>query len=233
MMQVQPNNRPLLRRSWLAAMLAILCLPLALTAEESGVAPGLLRYVFNNWGEEGKSRVLGWRQMVHAQRTPTPSSPAALSEGENSLAAGNAFWNRIPFQSDRTHWGKDDYWSTPVEMLGSNGGDCEDYSIGKYFTLRESGTPVQQLRIVYVRAAGRNEPHMVLAYYAEPDADPLILDNLNGRILPASQRKDLDPVFSFNDEDLWTAAGTARFEKTGPIRRWREVRDKMAREALL
>lgn len=39
---------------------------------------------------------------------------------------------------------------------------------------------------------------MVVAYYPAPDAEPLILDNLLTTILPASERPDLIPVFSFN-----------------------------------
>jgi predicted transglutaminase-like cysteine proteinase len=59
--------------------------------------------------------------------------------------------------------------------------------------------------MVYVRANMPDSPngyvpHMVLAYYAQPGADPLVLDNLHAAILPASARADLIPVFSFNAE---------------------------------
>jgi hypothetical protein len=41
----------------------------------------------------------------------------------------------------------------------------------------------------------------VLAYYALPEAEPLILDNLISELRPASRRPDLTPVFSFNAEN--------------------------------
>ena len=44
---------------------------------------------------------------------------------------------------------------------------------------------------------------MVLAYYEQPDSEPLILDNLIAEIKPSSQRDDLLPVYSFNGEGLW------------------------------
>ena len=71
---------------------------------------------------------------------------------------------------------------------------------------------------------------MVLAYYPTPDADPYILDNLFGKIVPASERDDLEPIYSFNDEDLW-AVGAADFKgKSSQIRLWSELLEKMANE---
>ncbi len=81
-----------------------------------------------------------------------------------------------------------------MELLTTNGGDCEDFSIAKYLTLRAMGVPDDQLRIIYVKALELNQAHMVLAWYKTPGSDPLILDNLINDIKPASQRNDLEPV---------------------------------------
>ncbi len=108
----------------------------------------------------------------------------------DELQGFNALWNKVPYYSDLEHWGMEDYWATPVETMSSNGGDCEDYSIAKYFSLRELGIPSQNLRITYVRSLKLNMPHMVLAYYPTPNADPYILDNLTGELAPASERTD-------------------------------------------
>ncbi len=124
----------------------------------------------------------------------------------------------------------EDYWATPVEMLASNGGDCEDFSIAKYFSLKELGVPPGSLRITYVRALKFNEAHMVLAYYPTPDADPFILDNLTGKLVRASERDDLEPVYSFNDEDLWTAGASDFKGKSSQIRLWSELLAKMEKE---
>jgi predicted transglutaminase-like cysteine proteinase len=115
-------------------------------------------------------------------------------------------------------------------MLGSFGADCEDYSIAKYLSLKEIGVPIQKLRITYVRARQRTESHMVLAYYATPDADPLILDSLTGDIRPASQRPDLVPVYGFNDDDLWLPGGEGLPGGASNVRPWRELLEKLAKE---
>jgi len=115
----------------------------------------------------------------------------------------NDFFNQVRFISDEKHWKSTDYWATPVEFLSTNGGDCEDFSIAKYITLRELGVPDERLRITYVKALQLNQAHMVLAYYETPDSEPLILDNLMASIRPASKRPDLLPVYSFNGNDLW------------------------------
>ena len=65
------------------------------------------------------------------------------------------------------------------------------------------GVPDEKLKITYVKAVQLNQAHMILAYYPSPGAEPLILDNLINEILPASERPDLVPVYSFNGEGLW------------------------------
>jgi len=87
--------------------------------------------------------------------------------------------------------------------------------------------------MVYVRAqnAGTIQAHMVLAYYAEPNSEPLILDNLITDIRPASRRPDLAPVFSFNAEGLWQGVGaTHAGDPVARLSRWREVLSKAKSE---
>jgi len=181
---------------------------------------GLLTFVENRWGREAVPRLKVWQRLVRENHLV----------GANGLQLANGFFNQVPFVSDQMQWRVADYWATPIEMLSSFGGDCEDYSIGKYLSLKEMGIPVERLRITYVRAINLREAHMVLAYYTTPDADPLILDNLRADIRPASQRTDLEPVYSFNDDDLWTAGGAARKGGASNVRLWRELLQKLARE---
>lgn len=118
----------------------------------------------------------------------------------------NDFMNRTPFVRSLQHWGKENYWATPIEFLATNGGDCKDYSIAKYFTLRALGVSDEKLRIIYVKELARyKEAHMVLVYYPDPEAEPLVLDNVIRNILPALARTDLLPVYSFKGSDLWLA----------------------------
>ncbi|MBO1894936.1 MULTISPECIES: transglutaminase-like cysteine peptidase [Shewanella] len=124
----------------------------------------------------------------------------------DKLNLANQFANRrIRFVSDSDHWHKSDYWATPLESLGTKGGDCEDFAIFKYFTLKAMGVDESKMRLMYVRALLINEPHMVLIYFEDPKAMPLVLDNLKTKILPASQRRDLKPIYSFNGQGLWLA----------------------------
>jgi len=146
---------------------------------------------------DGKAaaRIDAWRQTLHGL--------ADASEADK-LKGVNAFFNReLRFVSDAKHWGMDDYWATPYEALGSDGGDCEDYVIAKYYSLRQLGVDTSKLRITYVKAIRLNQAHMVLTYFPTPDAVPLVLDNLIGIIAPASERSDLSPVYSFNGDGMW------------------------------
>ena len=132
---------------------------------------------------------------------------ANAAEDEKLRAINNFFNRTVQFRDDRDVWGMVDYWASPMELLNKGQGDCEDYAIGKYFSLIALGVAPAKMRMVYVRAqlGGGVQAHMVLAYYPEPTAEPLILDNLITDIRPASRRPDLAPVFSFNAEGLWQA----------------------------
>jgi predicted transglutaminase-like cysteine proteinase len=166
----------------------LLVLPTLLFALHVDFSPGLSRYLEDKWDDDAPERALGWQQLIHKQEKLAVTLANPERAERSSIGADNTFWNRIPYFRDMVHWGVEDYWATPLEALGSNGADCEDYAIGKYFTLKELGVPAQKLRITYVRALKWNETHMVLAYYPEPDADPYILDNLVPDILPPTPR---------------------------------------------
>jgi len=127
-----------------------------------------------------------------------------------TLVAVNNLANRVDYLSDQQNWGVPDYWATPAEFVSKGAGDCEDYVIAKYYALRTLGVDGNKLRLIYARAffQGQLVPHMVLAWYRSPDAEPLLLDNIDPRLLPASQRPDLSPVYGFNEEGLWQ--GTSR-----------------------
>lgn len=191
-------------------------------------SPGLLKYIAGKWGDGATERLENWRETELRERAE--HQPPALQLSKEQLQVFNQFWNRVPYFSDLKHWGVEDYWATPIESLASNGADCEDYSIAKYFSLKELGVPAENLRITYVRALRKNEAHMVLAYYPSPDADPYILDNLTRNLETASERDDLVPVYSFNDDDLWAVGAAAFRGKSRQIRLWSELLDKMEKE---
>ena len=189
----------------------------------------LIHFVEKKWGAEATPRMQVWQRLVRDSKAATAKGRADTV----SLKNVNGFFNQVTYVNDIKHWGVEDYWATPIEMLASFGGDCEDYSVGKYLSLKESGIPIEKLRITYVRALKLGESHMVLAYYATPDAEPLILDNLMNDIRPASERPDLEPVYSFNDDDLWTATGPGKKGGASNVRLWRDLLDKLAKEQKL
>ena len=150
----------------------------------------------------------------------------------DQLKGINTFFNQKikNFDDDINIWGQSDYWATPLESLGRERGDCEDYTIAKYIFLRQLNIPDDKLKLTYVKAqiGGPHSKvslaHMVLTYYATPNAEPLVLDNLISDIRPASRRPDLSPIFSFNSEGLWVgSASVSKGNPTSHLSRWRDL----------
>uniref|UniRef100_UPI003458D2A3 transglutaminase-like cysteine peptidase n=1 Tax=uncultured Desulfovibrio sp. TaxID=167968 RepID=UPI003458D2A3 len=112
----------------------------------------------------------------------------------------NAFWNTWPYKEDIANWHQQDYWAIPAEFLKKSG-DCEDYCIVKYFTLKELGVPPENMRIVVVRDTVRNFAHAVLAVYDNGDA--FILDNLSNAVLSHSRLRQYLPQYSVNEFSRW------------------------------
>lgn len=190
----------------------------------SRVSSRLVDVLVGRFGPPARGRIDGWKAFAQAARRGDAEREVAL------LSEVNTFINRIAFVEDSKHWGATDYWATPAESVASNGGDCEDFSIAKYFLLKELGVPVAKLRITYVKAIKLNQAHMVLAYYPTPSAEPLVLDNLEPAVRPASQRSDLVPVYGFNDEEVWIEA-RGRAGSPRQIRNWGALLERLEREA--
>lgn len=159
------------------------------------------------FGKPGSQAYADWRALVDAQARSTTGA---------KLAAVNDFFNRrIQADSDMRIWNREDYWTTPAELLGAGRGDSEDFVIAKYFTLLAMNVPAEQLRLVYAKPQGAlrenlGPVHMVLAHYATANAEPSLLDNRVAEVLPASKRPDLRPVFSFNSLGVWGDPASAQ-----------------------
>lgn len=175
-----------------------------------GISEAKLEEIESTYGKEGRKRVENWRYLIEDNKNKNE---------KNKLVLVNNFINQVEFKDDRAHWKREDYWATPIETIASNGGDCEDFSLAKYFTLFELGVAQQCLRMTYVKAMPSNIPHMVLTYQCRRRHHPLVLDNLNPTILPAKHRKDLLPVYSFNVHGLWIAKQRGIGKKVGSRKR--------------
>ncbi|MCC4274849.1 MAG: sulfate adenylyltransferase [Marinomonas sp.] len=192
-----------------------------LIADVSQKYINLAKRIGAQYGNRAELRIMAWRRTVEESR--------GLSVSQQ-LQNVNNFFNMLRFVSDQEHWGKNDYWATPIEFLATGGGDCEDFTIAKYFALRELGVPDDKLRLVYVKALRLNQHHMVLAYYHTPTSVPVILDNLDKTIKPAVQRNDLLPIYSFNAENLWLAKEKGRGQLVGGSSRlslWTDLNNRL------
>ena len=164
------------------------------------ISQSQINSVVSKYGSSAKKRVEEWDAMIEASKNESVL---------NQLKNVNDFFNKITYKSDSSHWGKKDYWATPIEFMGTGAGDCEDYAIAKYFSLVKLGVPEDKLRITYVIYTKSNskyeQAHMVLTYYHKSGAEPVVLDNINKTLKLASKRNDLKPVYSFNTSGLWQA----------------------------
>lgn len=130
----------------------------------------------------------------------TFKSKAPLNNKMELLRYVNSFWNTWPYVEDIVNWGQEDYWEIPAEFLKKSG-DCEDYSIIKYFTLKELGIPPESMRVVVVRDTIRNFAHAVLVVYLNDDA--FILDNLSNSVLSHTKVRQYSPQYSVNEFGRW------------------------------
>lgn len=174
------------------------------------------------YGENARKSVLELESLINKLK------PA--SEQEKLKQINDFFNKKISYDTDSNIWGESDYWETPLEAIGKERGDCEDYSISKYIFLRSLGIPNERLKLTYVRAqiggshSSNFVAHMVLSYYPTPTSEPLILDNLVSEIYASSRRIDLTPIFSFNSEGLWAGvANNTTGTSLNNLSRWRNV----------
>jgi predicted transglutaminase-like cysteine proteinase len=138
---------------------------------------------------------------------------AKKQDDMTKLKIVNDYYNHVRYMSDMKVYKKKDYWATPWEFLGKDKGDCEDYVISKYFALVYLGISPKKLFFTYVRSSRFKAAHMVLTYFKTPHSEPLVLDNTNFKIFPASKRKDLTPIYNFNGESLYKAAKNGNGKK--------------------
>lgn len=143
----------------------------------------------------------------------------------------NTYFNtKITYSEDILVWNTSDYWATLFETIKKQSGDCEDYAIAKYFSLKFVGVPTDTMFLSYVKSnpldGKKPSAHMVLNYYPDKNKPPLVLDNLTNEILTSSERKDLIPIFSFNDDNIIVQKTThiASFSK------WISMKEKMQQE---
>ena len=191
------------------------------------ISPALISQATASYGAQIEPVLLSWGQLVVSSQD---------QQELNILTRINDYFNsEVKFISDQQHWQQEDYWATPLESLGTKGGDCEDFVVAKYFSLIQAGIDQNKLRITYVKSLKLNQAHMVLAYYAKPKSEPLILDNLIPQIRKASKRRDLAPVYSFNGAGMWLermSGNSIRVGDANGLDMWTDVLQRMNEQGL-
>lgn len=140
---------------------------------------------------ECKGRQQDWYEMVQDLR------------GQSRFAqmVGVHRWlNRYKYITDDRLWGKSDFWETPGQFVTMSG-DCEDYSIAKYYTLKALGWRDEDLRVVVLQDTVRGIPHAVLAVNFE--GENYILDNLATEPLQDKYLRQYTPYYAVNATSRW------------------------------
>ncbi len=115
----------------------------------------------------------------------------------------NDWSNKHPYIVDQLNWGMNDYWETPYEFMEISG-DCEDYAISKYYSLRALGVPEERLRIIIVQDLNLGGIiHAILGVYDDDDTLQ-ILDNQSKRVIPALKIYHYRPIYGVNETNWWT-----------------------------
>lgn len=128
------------------------------------------------------SKIKSWEKMMNK---------AKKKKTLTQLKIVNDYFNKLEYKSDLNNWKKSDYWATPLEFLSAGAGDCEDYAIAKFFTLKKLGIKEEKLKLIYTKLAKNNQAHIVLSYSHKPNFVPIILDNVNKKLQLSTKRKDL------------------------------------------
>ncbi|MEX2647524.1 MAG: transglutaminase-like cysteine peptidase [Alphaproteobacteria bacterium] len=119
---------------------------------------------------------------------------------ERQLDAVNRYMNHAPYIIDPRNYGLEDYWAAPPEFFERDG-DCEDYAIAKFMSLRALGWADDALRLVILQDTNLQVAHAVLAAYV--DGVPYVLDNQVDDVLPASRIRHYQPLYSINEQGWW------------------------------
>lgn len=120
---------------------------------------------------------------------------------KEQMDAVNHFFNQVPYKEDRDNWESKDYWATPHEML-VRGGDCEDYAIAKYISLKRLGIDESSMRIIIVEDNNLGGiVHAVLEVKFEEER--YILDNQASSVIEEKLIYHYRPIYAINARQWW------------------------------
>jgi len=112
----------------------------------------------------------------------------------------NGRMNKAKYITDNNNWGEKDYWATPGEFMAKFG-DCEDYAIIKYLSLRLLGFGEDEVRVVAVKDLNLKVGHAILVAFL--DGKTYVLDNQIKQVVEAKTIRHYQPVFSISSKTWW------------------------------
>ncbi|MEE8372070.1 MAG: transglutaminase-like cysteine peptidase [Sphingomonadales bacterium] len=123
---------------------------------------------------------------------------------ERQLSLVHQYLNPYQFTyvTDPVNWQMLDYWESPEQFL-KKFGDCEDYAIIKYLSLRELGWSADDMRIVLLKDLNLRVNHAVLLVQFE--GRQIVLDNqVRFDVIDAERIAHYQPYYSFNEKSYWS-----------------------------
>ena len=149
-------------------------------------------------------RLAQWSALLETLRGASP---------RRQMEEVNRFINQTRFVTDADNWGAKDYWADPGEFF-FRGGDCEDYAIAKYLSLKSLGIARERLRLLVLLDARRAVVHAVLT--VELDGQTYVLDNLDDRVRPLFEVAHYRPLYSLNEDAAWIHIGVRQPPRQRP-----------------
>lgn len=194
---------------------ALFCAAISLSALMISTEASAKMFGKNEIQSTNTTQFTKWNGVVSRQRVAARNNSAVVSEWKRDMApfkklvttrqkveAVNNYVNaKIEYRNDSEIWGKSDYWASVAETFSLGYGDCDDYAIAKYFTLKELGFKEDDMRIVVLRDNSINEIHAVLS--VRVNGTHYILDNQSPYLRIDSQITYYDPIYSINQSSWW------------------------------
>lgn len=180
--------------------------------------PELEKEVISSNDRNSEALFFTWEKMLRK---------AGQMNEEQKIKAVNEFFNEnIVYKDDMVLYQKNDHWASLAETLKNAQGDCEDYAIAKYVTLRMLGVNDNKLKLKYVIQDSQNKltSHMILVYKKSNSSTEMVLDNINGTISPLKERIDLSVRYSFNSTKIWIGLSSYKLKKIkNKLPKWQNV----------
>ncbi len=132
-----------------------------------------------------------WQKLIAQNRGASPGG---------QLDSINRYMNRYRYIIDPINWGVRDYWAAPMQFCRKDG-DCEDYAIAKYLTLRALGWNAEALRIVVLQDMNLRIAHAILS--VNYNGRILLLDNQIVQVVDSRQVHHYRPIYSVNENGWW------------------------------